>query len=114
MASEAIQAVAAAFARRIDDKFEAQLASELTAARMASWRAELSSKPLYTQQDYAVFLGPFVTQFLPSFYHADDQAVQEIASRAAETISQTSDVPHDLVPGLAKLALYDFVILCGM
>jgi len=40
--------------------------------------------------------------------------VENIAKQAAQKVSRELNVPHELMPGLAKLALYDFIILCGM
>lgn len=111
---EALQAAANAFANCICDHFEEKIKQKVAAAQNAPWRAQLPDRPLQEADDYANFLSEFVQQNLRCFYKPHDKDVENIAKQAAEKVSRELNVPHELMPGLAKLALYDFIILCGM
>jgi hypothetical protein len=78
------------------------------------WMKQLPDQPLRTAQEYTWFLSKFTQEHLRRFYDPNDEAVQNVAMRAARDKTRKLNVPQNLMPGLAKLALYDFIILCGM
>ncbi|OCL09002.1 hypothetical protein AOQ84DRAFT_272414, partial [Glonium stellatum] len=68
-----------------------------------------------TVEQYSAYLDDFIEDNLAYFYPPNDDRVKEIARRAADqaqTVTTKLQLSPDLTPGLAKLALYDFVILC--
>jgi hypothetical protein len=111
---EALQTVASTFANCICDHFEEKITQKVEAAQNAPWRAQLPDQPLHEADDYAKFLSEFVQQNLRRFYQPHDKNVENIAKQAAQKVCYEVNVPHEFIPGLAKLALYDFIILCGM
>jgi len=111
---EALQAVASAFATCACDHFEEKITQKVEAAQNTPWRAQLPDQPLQEEDDYAKFLSEFAQQNLRRFYKPNDEKVENIAKQAAQKVSREVKVPHELMPGLAKLALYDFIIFCGM
>jgi hypothetical protein len=111
---EALQAVANQFANCICDHFVEKMTQKVEAAQKAPWRMQLPSQPLRNTFEYEEFLSTFVERNLPRFYDPHDKAVENIAKQAVENVSRRVDVPPELMPGLAQLALYDFIIFCGM
>jgi len=111
---EALQAVANTIATCIYDHFEEKITQEVEAAQNAPWRTQLPDQPLQEEDDYAKFLSEFVRRNLRRFYKPHDKTVEDIARQAAQKVSHEVDVPQKFIPGLAKLALYDFIIFCGM
>jgi hypothetical protein len=77
------------------------------------WMANLSEQPLRTVDEYTTFLSKFTQEHLREFYGPNNKAVQSVARKAAQEVAGKINVPQKLMPGLAKLALYDFIILCG-
>jgi hypothetical protein len=110
---EALQAVASTFASYICDHFAEEMTQKSAAVQKAPWRAQLPSRSLQSVNEYTEFLSEFVQQNLRRFYDPYDETVRDIARQAARNASRKVDVPHELMPGLAKLALYDFIIFCG-
>jgi len=104
---EAIQAIASKFASCICDHFTEKWTQEVDAAK--NRREQLLPSRPETVDEYEEFLSEFVCQNLSKFRDSCDNAIGDIAKRAAQYASS-----DELVPGLAKLALYDFIILCGM
>jgi hypothetical protein len=112
--SEALQAVAANFATHIRNNFGEELQKEIPVAVAAPWRVQLGSCKLETELEYQDFLEDFTTQHLSQFYDSNDKSIQEVASNAAKRVRKETGISHKPIPGLAKLALYDFIFLCGM
>jgi hypothetical protein len=77
------------------------------------WMAQLSDQPLRTSDEYTGFLTKFTQEHLRKFYDPNDETVRNVARQAAREVAYKMNVPQTLMPGLAKLALYDFIILCG-
>jgi hypothetical protein len=46
-------------------------------------------------------------------YDPNDTYIKDIANKAAQNATAKLKLPPDLTPGLVKLSLYDFAILCG-
>jgi hypothetical protein len=111
---EAVQVVANTFANCICDHFEEKIRQKVTAAQNAPWKAQLPNQPLQEADDYAEFLSEFVQQNLRRFYEPHGKDVKNIAKQAAQKVVHEVNVPPEFMPGLAKLALYDFIIFCGM
>lgn len=111
---EALQTVASRIAGCIRDHFQEKLSQEITESRKSRWRAQLPVRPLQNADDYSKYLSEFVQQNLTRFYKPHGKNVKDIATQAAEMVSSEVNVSHELIPGLAKLALFDFVIFCGM
>ena len=112
--NEALQAVAATSAGLLQHSFSYELTKEIDVAIKALWRCQLARTTLKTEEEYQVFLTVFVTQNLYQFYNTEDNKVNEVACNAAKRVREKTKISHKLIPGLAKLALYDFVFLCGM
>ena len=58
----------------------------------------------------------FVTKNIENFSQVTDKSVKSIAEKAAtqaDVIAAELGLRTELIPGLVKLAFYDFVILCG-
>lgn len=111
---EALQVVANTFANCIRDHFEEKIRQKVTVAQNAPWRAQLPNQPLQEADGYEEFLSEFVQQNLRQFYEPHGKDVKNIAKQAAQKVVREVNVPHEFIPGLAKLALYDFIIFCGM
>jgi hypothetical protein len=77
------------------------------------WTRQLSEQPLRTAHEYTGFLSNFTQEHLRRFYEPNDETIQNVAMQAARDVARKINVPQNLMPGLAKLALYDFIILCG-
>jgi hypothetical protein len=61
-------------------------------------------------------LNRFIKDNLAKFYESDDHVVKDLAEKAADQARAVTEEYHlqpEETAGLAKLALYDFVILCG-
>jgi hypothetical protein len=61
-------------------------------------------------------LSRFVKNNLTQFYEPDDHLVKDLAERAADqarAITKEYCLQPEETAGLAKFALYDFVVLCG-
>jgi hypothetical protein len=61
-------------------------------------------------------LNRFIENNLTKFYKQDDYLVKDLAERAADqarVVTREYRLQPEETAGLAKLALYDFVILCG-
>jgi D-arabinose 1-dehydrogenase-like Zn-dependent alcohol dehydrogenase len=112
--SDALQAVAATFAMQIYGSFGEELQKEIAIALAVPWRAQLRSSQPRTETEYEEFLAGFVTQHLRLFYDPNDEDVRKVASKAAKRVKKETKISQKLIPGLAKLALYDFIFLCGM
>jgi hypothetical protein len=112
--SEAVQYTAKKFAMQLSFSFKQDLDDGLQIAMGASWRQQLSAKPLKTKTDYVEFLHGFVAKHLYMFYSTDSKAVEKVATKAAEAVVKELKIAPQLLSGVAQLALYDFVFLCGM
>ena len=58
----------------------------------------------------------FIRKNLENFPQVTDKSVKSIAEKAAtkaDIIAAELGLRTEIIPGLTKLALYDFVILCG-
>ena len=58
----------------------------------------------------------FVKKNIENFSQVTDKSVKSIAEKAAtqaDIIAAELGLRTEIIPGLAKLAFYDFVILCG-
>jgi hypothetical protein len=75
------------------------------------------SEPPVTTEEYHVYISEFITKNnLTAFHDPNDPRVHELALNAAnkaEKITTEFGLSPELTPKLTKLALYDFVILCG-
>ena len=61
-------------------------------------------------------MNKFIKDNLTKFYEPDDHLVKDLAKKAAgqaRTVTEEYHLRPEETAGLAKLALYDFVILCG-
>lgn len=61
-------------------------------------------------------LGAFVTKDLGGFDSLPPEKAKEVATKAAAIapeMAKTFQVPKAVVPKIAKLAFYDYTILCG-
>ncbi|KAF2184563.1 hypothetical protein K469DRAFT_666366 [Zopfia rhizophila CBS 207.26] len=109
---DAVQGVANTFANHICDNFTKEMTEKTAAAQKVPWRAQLPSQSLQIADEYLKFLSRFVEQNLQRFYDPYDETVRNIAEQAARKVSRKVNVPQQLMPGLAKLALYDFIMFC--
>ena len=110
---EALQTVASTFVNCIRDHFQEKTTQGIAAAQKASWRKQLPDHTLQKADDYATYLSEFVQQNLSRFYTPNDKDVENIAKQAAKKVSSEVNVPQEFIPGLAKLALFDFIMFCG-
>ncbi len=110
---EALQTVASTFANCVRDHFQEKITQGITAAQDAPWKAQLPDHTLQKADDYATYLSEFVQQNLSRFYTPNDKDVENIAKQAAKVSSEVN-VLQEFIPGLAKLALFDFIMFCGM
>jgi hypothetical protein len=110
---EALQQVAGSVAACICDNFDQKITHELAAVKQAPWRARLPDHPLQTAEEIEEFLSEFTRTHLSRFYEPNDDTVRSIATQVAHDDFRRVHVPDELIPGLAQLALYDFVIFCG-
>ncbi|KAN0098672.1 hypothetical protein V8E51_014335 [Hyaloscypha variabilis] len=62
--------------------------------------------------EFQCFLNDFTAQHLSQFYEPGDQRVQKVAIKAAKMVREGTKISEKFIPGLTKLALYDFVFLC--
>ena len=110
----AIERLAAEFAHRLVGEFPSLLARQVAIANGTRPRSE--PKMPETAQEIEVYLDNFIDENLAKFYKPGGEFVKDLAKRAASKAQAVSDQVW-LLPehpsGLAKLALYDFVILCG-
>ena len=109
----------------ITDELAIQLANQLPHMLEQQLSVANSSKPTpepsvpeqpQTVEEYSAYLGDFIEENLANFYPPKDERVKALAKRAADQAQAVTDKFHlspELTTGLAKLALYDFVILCG-
>jgi hypothetical protein len=109
----------------ITDELAIQLANQLPHMLEQQLGVANSSKPTpepsvpeqpQTAEEYSTYLDNFIEENLANFYPPEDERVKELAKRAADQAQAVTDKFHlspELTTGLAKLALYDFVILCG-
>ena len=110
---EALQTVASTFANCIRDRFQEKITHDIAEAQNSPWKLQLPDRPLQKEDDYVEYLSEFVQQNLGRFYKPHDKKVENIAKQAAQ-VSHEVNVPQEFIPGLAKLALFDFIIFCGM
>jgi hypothetical protein len=114
----AIETLAAEFAHRLVEEFPSLLAREIAVANDIRQRSQPDTRQLrpQTEQECAVFLDNFIEGNLAEFYQPRGEFVKDLAKRAA---SQAREASNELcmfpqyTSGLAKLALYDFIFLCG-
>jgi hypothetical protein len=72
--------------------------------------------PPQTTEEYQNYLGNFIDDNLSQFFDPSSKFVKELAKTAAETAKKVATelgLSAHTASGLARLALYDFVILCG-
>jgi hypothetical protein len=84
----------------------------ITISRYAQTASDQHRSP-HTVDEYTGFLDQFAREYLHKFYGPNDETIRSVARQATQEGTQKIKVPQNLMPGLAKLALYDFIILCG-
>ena len=65
---------------------------------------------------YVEYTQEFVAKNIENFSQVTDKSVKSIAEKAAtqaDIIAAELGLRTGIIPGLVKLAFYDFVILCG-
>ena len=65
---------------------------------------------------YVQYTQDFVKKNIENFSQVTDKSVKSIAEKAAtqaDIIAAELGLRTEIIPGLTKLAFYDFVILCG-
>ena len=75
-----------------------------------------SVAPPQTEAEYVAYTEDFVTKNVKNFSKVTENSVKSIAERAAaqaDAIAEEFGLRPEVTPELVKLALYDFVILCG-
>ncbi|KAK0656593.1 hypothetical protein B0T16DRAFT_452146 [Cercophora newfieldiana] len=68
-----------------------------------------------TKEAYIAFAQSFINKNLGRFFGPNDPYVQKVAAQAATVVNEIAhdfDIDRKFAPGLVKLALYDFVMLC--
>lgn len=68
-----------------------------------------------TLREYLVYVRKFVQDNFGDFFSANDPRVKNLAETAAKkvrNVCENLNLPRSYEPGLTKLMLYDFVILC--
>jgi hypothetical protein len=73
-------------------------------------------KPPKTEEEYRTYVWNFIEKNLSAFYEPGDPFVEDIVQKAAlraQELTTTYHLAPETTPKLVKLALYDFVILCG-
>ncbi|KAF1981824.1 hypothetical protein K402DRAFT_408161 [Aulographum hederae CBS 113979] len=108
----AMQQCAIIFAKRIHDDFNEVLTQQVAIARKIPWKTQLPSEPLESKEDYTKLLSSFIGQHLGKFYKPGNEIVEAVAEAAATNVREKLEISKELLPGVAKLALYDFVFLC--
>jgi len=81
------------------------------------WQSQLSAKPLETKEQFRDFLSSFVQEQLSGFPAIDYKKIDAVSDRAACLVEEGTGLSGrnpTLVPGVAKLAFYDFIFLCGL
>jgi hypothetical protein len=75
----------------------------------------IRENPPQTEKQYTDYLSDFVQSQLPKFTRPDDQRTEERAWEVVERVEKVTEMcgRPDLVPELAKLSFYRFIILCG-
>jgi hypothetical protein len=115
--AEAVRAVADELAIRLADQLPHMLVQQLGVANSPKPKPEPSvPEQPQTAEEYSAYLDDFIEENLANFYPPKDERVRKLAKRAADQAQAVTDKFHlspELTTGLAKLALYDFVILCG-
>ena len=115
--AEAVHAIADELAIRLADQLPHMLEQQLGVTNSTKLTPEPSvPEQPQTAEEYYAYLGDFIEENLANFYPPKDERVKELANRAANQAQVVTDKFHlspELTTGLAKLALYDFVILCG-
>ena len=72
--------------------------------------------PRQTPGQYQIYLRRAISDNYSEFFDPDEPLVRELAQEAyrrGEDAVFEFGLPPNAIPGLAKLALHDFVILCG-
>jgi hypothetical protein len=126
--ANAIETSAAEFANRIVKEFPSLQAQHITFANGAKPKTdpkppEPQPQPQpqpqlqpQTAQEYSVYLDEFIEKNLAGFYQPGEKFVQDLAKKAAsqaQAVATAFTLAPKYTAGLSKLALYDFVILCG-
>jgi hypothetical protein len=81
------------------------------------WQSQLSAEPLETKEQFRDFLSSFVQEQLSDFPAVDYEKIDAVSDRAACLVKEGTGLSGrnpTLVSGMAKLAFYDFIFLCGM
>lgn len=75
-----------------------------------------SVAPPQTEAEYVAYTEDFVAKNIENFSNVTEESVKSIAERAAaqaDAIAEEFGLRPEVTPQLVKLALFDFVILCG-
>ncbi|KAK0517141.1 hypothetical protein JMJ35_000296 [Cladonia borealis] len=86
-----------------------------TCTSPASSDGERRVAPPQTKDAYVEYTQDFVTKNIENFSQVTDKSVKSIAEKAAtqaDIIAAELGLRTEIIPGLVKLAFYDFVILC--
>jgi hypothetical protein len=80
------------------------------------WEAQVSDHRIDTKEEFSTFLTDFSKRQLGGFGGVDNREIDVISDRAATWKKQGTGLAGrnpKLVSGVAKLAFYDFIFLCG-
>lgn len=111
--SDAIEYAAKKFSLEVHNRLEHHLVFGIEEVMSRSWRETLTTEPLYTPEDYSGFLHTFTDVHLSVFFGRNSRKIQAVAEKAASVVQRDPGMTPELLSGVAKLALYDFVFLCG-
>lgn len=107
----------------IVDKFLKELEIHLRSLTSSEAQGQPSSSPSShstevpeTEEEYRTYVWDFIDDNLRYFYRPDDPRVKELIQNAAaraKELQEEYQLSQNTTPSLIKMALYDFVILCG-
>lgn len=110
-------AAAAACAKEILSLIPALEAEErMTRPSRFGFEGEIRSVPARATNQYQNIASEFINNNLNNFYDGDSAFLEKIAQTAAARAQRATEelgLSPEFTPKLAKLGLYDFVILCG-
>jgi len=85
-------------------------------ALKAPWRQQIPSLEPRSDEGYSEYLADFMSKHLGPFHATQSKNIMAVSRRAAASaikVTQEIGIGQKYLPGLAKLALYDFIFFCG-